>query len=215
MDHLERNNLLSDAQFEYRKKRSTDIAATLFDTGKLIGAIFIHLTKAFDTVSHSVLLSKLSAYGIKGVEIEWFTNYLFSRKQQVVIQNTKSECEFISCGEPQGSILGPVLSLLYFNDFSKTLSKSEVFMFAGDTVVFYAGKSTEEIESVLNSELENKFRYFIKNDLIVNLKEGKTEALLFGTRRKLNMLHGKLALKFGPFEINSTNSYKYLGLVID
>ena len=88
-------------------------------------------------------------------------------------------------------------------------------MFSDDTVAFYAGKSAEEIESVLNSELENKFRYFIKNDLIVNLKEGKTEALLFGTRRKFNMLHGKLALKFGPFEINSTNSYKYLGSVID
>ena len=89
-------------------------------------------------------------------------------------------------------------------------------MFADDTVVSYAGKSTEEIESVLNSEPEIYiFRYFIKNDLIVNLRKGKTEALLFGTRRRLNMLHGKLALKFGPFEINSTNSYKYIGSVID
>ena len=223
MDQLERNNVLSDSQFGYRKKRSTDIAATLFVDnvrkniviGKLVGVIFIDLTKAFDTVSQSVLLCKLSAYGIKGVELEWFTNYLFSRKQQVVIQNTKSECEFITCGVPQGSILGPVLFLLYFNDFSKTLFKSEVLMFADDTVVFYAGKSAEETESVLNSELENIFRYFIRNDLIVNLRKGKTEALLFGTRRKLNMLHGKLALKFGPFEINSTNSYKYLGSVID
>ena len=212
MDHLERNNLLSDAQFGYRKKRSTDIAATLFvdnirkniDIGKLVGAIFIDLTKAFDTVSHSVLLSKLSVYGIKGVELEWFTNYLFSRKQQVVIQNTKSECEFISCGVPQGSILGPVLFLLYFNDFSKTLFKSEVLMFADDTVVFYAGKSAKEIESVLNSELENIFKCFVKIDLMVNLTKGKTEAMLFGTRSRLNLLHAK----FGPFEVNSTNKYK-------
>ena len=78
MDHLERNNLLSDAQFGYWKKRSTDIATTLFvdnirknfDMGKLIGVIFIDLTKAFDTVSHSVLLFKRSAYGTKGVELE-------------------------------------------------------------------------------------------------------------------------------------------------
>ena len=215
MDHLERKNLLSAAQFRYRMNRSTDIAAILFvdnirkniDIGKLVAAIFIHLTKAFVTLSHSVLLSEPSVYGIKGVELEWFTNYLFSRKQQVVIQNTKSECEFISCGVPQGSILGPVLFLLYFNDFSKTLFKSEVLMFADDTVVFYAGKSAEEIESMLNSELEDIFRYFIKNDLIVNLTKCKTEALLFSTRRKLNMLHGKLTLKFGPFEKISTNSY--------
>ena len=133
----------------------------------------------------------------------------------MVIQNTKSECEFISCGVPQGSILGPVLFLLCFNDFSKILFKSKVLMFADDTVVFYAGKSAEEIESVLNSELNNICRYFIKNDLIVNLRKGKTEALLFGTRRRLNMLHGKLTLKFGPFEINSTDNYKYLGSVID
>ena len=159
MDHLERSNLSSDAKFGYRTKQSTDIAATLFvdnirkniDIGRLVEAIFIDLTKAFDTVSNSVLLSKLSAYGIKGIELDWFTNYLFSRKQQVVIQNTKSECEFISCGVPQGSILGPVLFLLYFNDFSKTLFKSEVLIFADDTVVFYAGQSTEEIESLLNS----------------------------------------------------------------
>ena len=88
-------------------------------------------------------------------------------------------------------------------------------MFADDTVVFWADKFAEEIESVLNSELENIFRYFIKNDLMVNLRKGKTEALLFSTRRRLNMLHGKLALKFSPFEINSTNNYKYLGSVID
>ena len=190
MDHLERNNLLSDTQFGYRKERSTDIAATLFvdnirkniDTGELLGAIFIDSTKAFDTVSHTVLSSKLSTYGIKGVELEWLTNYLFRRKQQVVIQNTKSECEF-SCGVPQGTILGPVLFLLYFNHFSKSLSKSEVLMFADDTVVFYAGKSAEEIEPVSSSELENIFRYSIKNDLIVNLRKGKTEALIFGTRR--------------------------------
>ena len=77
--------------------------------------------------------------------------------------------------------------------------KSEVLMFAEDTVVFYVGKSAEETESVLNTELENVFRC-IKNDLMVNLRKGKTEALLFGTRRRLNTLYGKLALKFGPFE---------------
>ena len=76
-------------------------------------------------------------------------------------------------------------------------------------------KSAEETASLLNSELENICSNFIKNGLIVNLHKGETEALLFGTRRRLNMLHSKLPSKFGPFEINSTGNYKYLGSVID
>ena len=97
----------------------------------------------------------------------------------------------------------------------KPSSSLKCLCLADDTVAFYTGKSAEEIESVLNSEFENIFRYFIKNDLIVNLRKGKTEALLFVNRRRLNMLYGKLALRFGPFEIKSTNNYKYLGSVID
>ena len=97
----------------------------------------------------------------------------------------------------------------------KPSSSLKCLCLADDTVAFYTGKSAEEIQSVLNSEFENIFRYFIKNDLIVNLRKGKTEALLFVNRRRLNMLYGKLALRFGPFEIKSTNNYKYLGSVID
>ena len=79
-----------------------------------------------------------------------------------------------------------------------------MLMFADNNVVFYGGKSAKEIESVLNSELENIFKCFVKIDLMVNLTKGKTEAMLFGTRSRLNLLHAK----FGPFEVNSTSTYK-------
>ena len=149
-------------------------------------------------MSHSVLLSKLSAYGIKGVELEWFTNYLVvNSKWLFKAPNLSVNLLVVECPKDL------FWDLYYFYYISMTLVKpfkSEVLMFADDTVVFYVGKSAEETESVLNTELENVFRCCIKNDLIVNLRKGKTEALLFGTRRGLNTLHGKLALKFGPFE---------------
>ena len=120
MDNLETHKLLAKDQFGFRRKRSTEVAATIFvdsikrnmDAGKLTGAIFIDLSKAFDTLSHSQIISNLANYGIQDVENEFFINYLFNRKQQVNFQNSKSDTEAVTCGVSQGSILGPLLFLL-------------------------------------------------------------------------------------------------------
>lgn len=114
MEYMEKNNLNSEQQFGYRRKRSTDIAATVFldsirteiDRGNLVGATFIVLYKSFDTVGHSILLSKLPSFGIHDNELNWSTVYLLNRKQQVVYENSKSNASNITCGVPQGSILG-------------------------------------------------------------------------------------------------------------
>ena len=111
------------------------------DSGKLTGAVFVDLTKAFDTVGHSILLSKLPSFGITGNELEWFTNYLFGRRQQVIVNKVLSDTQFVLCGVPQGSILGPVLFLLYYNDLPSILTKAEILMFADDTVMYYPDKS--------------------------------------------------------------------------
>ena len=120
MEYLESHGLLSKNQFGYRKKRSTELATTLFldnirrkiDKGKLVGALFIDLSKAFDNIGHSVLLSKLPAYGIKSKELEWFENYLFDRKQIVQYDGATSQSQPLYCCVPQGSIIGPLLFLL-------------------------------------------------------------------------------------------------------
>ena len=111
--HLEKNKLLSEKQFGFRKNRSTENAATCFidhirkgmDEGKFTGAIYIDLSKAFDTISHSSLLQKLPKFGIEGMQLQWFTDYLFCRKQHVSCDGIKSDPQFIQCGVPQGSIL--------------------------------------------------------------------------------------------------------------
>ena len=127
--YLEKNNLLSSRQFGFRKGKLTKLAATRFfedvhgamDRGELTGTIFIDLSKAFDTVSHSALLSKLSAYGICGREKELFSDYLFNRWQYVQYKSSISTNKPVYTGAPQGSILGPLVFIMHFNDAQQQL----------------------------------------------------------------------------------------------
>jgi retron-type reverse transcriptase len=135
MDYLESNNLINDSQFGFRQKRSTQLAVTLFldtvrakmDKGLLTGAVFIDLSKAFDTVSHSNLLNKLQEFGVQSVEMEWFAKYLFNRSQVVNYNGSLSEKFQLTSGVPQGSILGPLLFILYINDVDDRLNCAKYY----------------------------------------------------------------------------------------
>ena len=133
IDHLETNDLLSKTQFGYRKNRSTELATILLsdhirkavEEGHLVGVLDVDLSKAFDTLSHSVLLEKLKSFGITGDSHNWFTDYLFNRKQFCVVENCESKLLNITCGVPRGSILELLLFLMFFNDFEKCLKRSQ------------------------------------------------------------------------------------------
>ena len=144
--------------------RSTELATTLFtdfirksaDNGLMTGAVFLDLSKAFDTLGHDCLLQKLKSYGIKGLALQWFTDYLFQRSQIVKLsQERSSPCPLV-CGVPQGSILGPVLFLLFFDD---CVHHSNVLQFADDTVIFVSSKKVCDIEYLLNSDLNSVSLY--------------------------------------------------------
>lgn len=225
IEYLEHNNLLSVNQYGYRSKRSTELATTLLtdtirkeaDHGMLTGAVFLDLSKAFDTLGHGRLLEKLKSYGIKGLSHQWFTDYLFMRYQVVKLgQELSDPCPLV-CGVPQGSILGPILFLLFFNDFEDDLS-CRTIQFADDTVIFTSSKSVFQIESILNKDLTTIASYLKDNDLIINLNKGKTESMLFGTSKRIaNVPPESRNLKLFCDEvlINSTTSYTYLGTVLD
>ena len=222
-NYLESNRLLSDRQFGYRKKRSTELATALFlddirrstDDGKLTGVVYIDLSKAFDTLGHATILSKLEEYGISNTSLDWFKDYLFGRTQIVLRDDSLSDPCFITCGVPQGSILGPLLFLIFFNDFPEILNKCSVVQFADDTVIYVSAKTVAEIEEILNTELKNIAMYFTKNELIINLKPGKTESMLLGTAKRLSKTDRVLKLFYNHTEILACQSYKYLGTYID
>ena len=184
------------------------------DRGQCTGAIFIDLCKAFDTVDHASLISKLPAYGITSSELEWFKDYLFNRKQHVKYLNECSQNDFVRCGVPQGSILGPLLFLLHINDITYHLKKCEILLYADDMVIFYSDRNYEEIETTLNQEFNLITKWISNNKLIINLKPGKTESIIFGTPRKLSNMQD-LEVYLNTTKVNAVKSYEYLGITMD
>ena len=192
--YLTKHNVICKCQSGFRSIHSTvtallgatDTWAYNIDRGKINAVVFLDLKKAFDTVNHDILLSKLNNYGIHGISYNWFKSYLDNRTQKCSINGSLSKTCSLSCGIPQGTILGPLLFLLYINDLPNCLTNCVPWMYADDTHLTYAGDNTGDIESSLNHDLENVKKWLIANKLILNMT--KTEFMLIGSRQRLYAL---------------------------
>lgn len=223
--YLEVNKLLSPVQFGFRSRRCTSQAALRLtehirgnmDIGNLTGAVYIDLRRAFDTVNHGCLLAKLPHYGIANNELKWFEDYLFGRSQFVQYNSVNSEVESVTCGVPQGSILGPLLFVVFINDLDTVLKKTNLILYADDTVVYYSGKTSEEIIKILNDDLQELGKWFKENNLVINMKKGKTEFVLYGTAKRISMqqLSGEQSVTICGENVNQSTSYDYLGVTLD
>lgn len=178
--------------------------------------MFLDFAKAFDTVNHQILLMKLEKYGIRGVPLNWFSNYLNNRQQYVTIDGVSSSKQSVLCGIPQGSSLGPILFLLYINDISNCSNKLSFRLFADDTNIFASSTSIIELESLVNEELIKVKEWCNQNKLSINLK--KTNFMIIKSPWK--KLTYSPDIKIYNDDGTSTSlekkdHIKYLGVIID
>ena len=141
-------------------------------------------------------LNKLPSYGIQDNELDWFRDYLFQRSQLVDLQSTLSHDAPIYTGVPQGSILGPLLFILFLNDIPEHLELSKIVIYADDTVIYFPNKDIAIIENALIKDLAHLANYFDENELIINLKKGKTESMLFCTPKRLSNTNNNLTVYY-------------------
>ena len=216
---LDENNILFEFQSGFRSKFSTDTCLIhLFDyiksntsKGLFTGMLLLDLQKAFDTVDHEILCKKLEAIGV--LSVDWFKSYLIDRKQFVQVNGVLSDPGVVTCGVPQGSILGPLLFLIYVNDMSISVDRDcKLVLYADDSAIFFTHKDPQIISEKLGSVLKHCSDWLVDNKLSLHL--GKTECILFGPRRKLKGIQD-FSVTCNGHHIKSTNTVKYLGVIID
>lgn len=212
-------NFFYDKQYGFRPQSNT-LTATIdlvtkikvsIDQKNIVLGVFIDLKKAFDTISHPILLEKLKEAGLGGTVLKMFQSYLENRKQIVKIGEYQSSLRNVTFGVPQGSILGPLLFLIYINNLSQIGLKGDATLYADDTSLFYYGNSLNDIISDAQSDLNLLSKWFKHNMLTVNVS--KTNYIIFSPKNKKLSNHPPLIIDNYP--INNTDQEKYLGLILD
>ena len=181
------------------------------DNSKFACGIFVDFQKAFDTVDHNVLLEKLEHYGVRGLANNWFKSYLSNRQQYVSVNGFHSNTLPMKYGVPQGSVLGPLLFLIYINDLHNAIRHSVVHHFAGDTNLLYVSENPKSIQNKINQDLKSLCTWLRANK--ISLNASKTELIIFrDPRKKMKM---DLKIKIDGKKLVPCSSVKYLGVYID
>ena len=219
---LNDNSLLSKHQSGFRPKHSTlttliHMCDTLYenmDNGQLSGVVFLDIRKAFDSINHTILLQKMNdQFGIKNVELDWFKSYLTNREQACIVNGAMSSPKTIVCGVPQGSILGPLLFLLYINDLPECLEKTSPHLYADDTQISTSAKTIEELTENLNNDLKKVGEWLARNKL--QHHPTKTKLMYIGSKYNTDTMTYDIPVMMNNQFITLAHSYTCLGVKLD
>ena len=220
LDFLDRYHIFYNFQYGFRKLHSTTLALIeitdtirrLVDEKNVVFSLFIDFKKAFDTVDHTILLYKLNHYGVRGHANKFFKSYLSNRTQYTTVNGISSNSRRISCGVPQGSVLGPILFLIYINDLHRCVNQALTRLFADDTNMILHSKNPAILKRQALSQTKNLIKWCESNKLTINWD--KTHFLLFHAKNK------RITVDFNSLDIDGNIikrefSTKYLGLHVD
>ena len=215
---LDRFNVLFRGQYGFRPKHSTELALAealdklraSLDNNYISMGIFLDLSKAFDTIDHDILIRKLNFYGIRGSALNWFRSYISDRTQYTYVNSSCSNLGDIRCGVPQGSILGPLLFIIYMNDICHVSDTADIILFADDTNIFFKDKHIDTLHITATTELNKFCDWFSANKLSLNVN--KTNYMIFNNSRSIRWdkdvyMNGSL--------VNQVTTTKFLGVHID
>jgi hypothetical protein len=213
INHIEKNNILTQHQYGFRENRSTELAiielvdrvTKAIDKGEYTIGIFL------DTIDHKILIQKLDHYGIQGKTRLWFQDYLRNREQIVKFNQIKSKEMVIKSGVPQGSILGPILFLLYINDIENCSKLISFILFADDTNIFYSNKCLKTLSNIIQTEIDKVAEWLHVNKLSLNTT--KTKVILFRSPNKKPSQIIKISINGKNIEQVKTTTF--LGIIID
>lgn len=224
MTFINDNNILIDNQSGFRDEHGCETALQLvindwkgsIGEGNLTFAVFIDLKRAFETIDRQILVAKLQRYGFKENVLDWICSYLVMRTQKVKYNNCSSETLENNTGVPQGSILGPLLFILYINDIETIFTHCKIHLYADDALITLSGTNLITMNSILNAELNRLEIWLRNNKLKVNVPKTKAMLLCSKTNRnkyKLEIQNVNIVIEGEKIEF--VNNFKYLGIIID
>lgn len=217
-NYIDTNNILNRNQSGFRAKHSCETAindifyewkAALNDS-KIIIAVFLDFQRAFETIDPDILIKKLAKYGVSGASLRWFRTYLTNRRQTVKLGETVSNELYNGLGVPQGSILGPLLFILYINDLPSYLIYCIAKLFADDTLIYIISDSLDEAMGRMNYDLNTMYNKLCQNKLKLNVSKTKVMVI---TNRTIDRSNVDIFMNGTRLDIES--EMKYLGIIID
>ena len=220
LDHVLDNNILCKYQFGFLPGKSTQLAVfdllrhiySSLNNKKLFGSACLDISKAFDCINHRLLLSKLRKMGLSDMSLNWFISYL-DRTQELTFNNIVSETIKVKSGIGQGTIIGPMIFLLYINDVVTMLPNVHINMYADDCILYTTGNNWDQVHNRLQQGLLNFDSWCLKNSMILNIS--KSKCLIIGCRHKLSNIDYGLKLHVRNTTLEFVKKFCYLGVLLD